>query len=70
MESQNSYDCEDEEAEKNGEDPKSTDEEDGNQAEYRIRARPVMSKAAKLDKLLEKKRFGDEYEKPIETNPW
>jgi len=29
-----------------------------------------MSKAAKLDKLMEKKRFGDEYEKPVDANPW
>ncbi len=29
-----------------------------------------MSKAAKLDKLLEKKRFGDEYVKPADDNPF
>jgi hypothetical protein len=29
-----------------------------------------MNKAAKIDKLLEKRRFADEYIKPIEENPF
>ena len=29
-----------------------------------------MNKAAKIDKLLEKRRFADEYIKPIEDNPF
>jgi len=29
-----------------------------------------MSKAARLDKLVEKRRFGDEWIKPAEENPY
>jgi hypothetical protein len=38
--------------------------------DFKVSARPVMSKAAKLDKLMEKRRFGDEYMKPADNNPF
>jgi hypothetical protein len=31
------------------------------QPDFRVKSRPIMSKAAKLDKLMEKRRFNDDF---------